>query len=150
MDRVIKTTALVSGNSNCSNSYIPEMEEDHEDEENEMISETDGPRAIHVVANWEAIREGLLLLTTLVKNREIEDEQFLFTVAQFLVEIGSNSLHQGVLQQVHFSLIEILTHFYSQYKESELFLHMIAIILSIPVNIHLPIIRRSAGLPFMV
>ena len=85
-----------------------------------------------------------------MKNREIEDEQFLFTVAQFLVEIGSNSLHQGVLQQVHFSLIEILTHFYSQYKESELFLHMIAIILSIPVNIHLPIIRRSAGLPFMV
>lgn len=140
---VVKTTALVSGNSNCGDESTPS----HLDEE-EVLTENEGPRAIDVVSNWEAVKEGLSLLTKL--SLTLTDETLLFSITQFIIEIGSNSLHQGILQQVHFSLNDILSHFHTVSCESPAFLQIIATILAIPVSIHLPIIRRSAGLPFMV
>ena len=144
LTRVIKQTALVSGNSNCGDESTPENAD-----EDEVLTENEGPRAIDVVSNWEAVKEGLCLLTQLALA--IQDEALLSAYTQFIIEIGSNSLHQGILQQVHFSLIEILTHLYTLSQEkTDTFIHLTATILAIPVSIHLPIIRRSAGLPFMV
>lgn len=139
---VVKQTALVSGNSNCGDESTPENAN-----EDEVLTENEGPRAIDVVSNWEAVKEGLCLLTQLALS--IRDEALLSAYTRFMIEIGSNSLHQGILQQVHFSLNEILTHIYS-IAPSSTFTQLTALILSIPVSIHLPIIRRSAGLPFMV
>lgn len=142
LSRIIQTTALVSGNSNCGEEASVEYEEDG-------LLENEGPKAVDVVSNWEGVKEGISLLIQLTVSRDI-DESTLYSICQLIIEIGSNSLHQGILQQVHFALIELLSYYYSHFHESQSFLRIIAAILSIPVSIHLPIIRRSAGLPFMV
>lgn len=140
--RIIQTTALVSGNSNCGEEASVEYDEDN-------LLENEGPKAVDVVSNWEGVKEGISLLVQLTVSRDI-DESTLYSICQLIIEIGSNSLHQGILQQIHFALIELLSYYYSHFHESQSFLKIIAVILSIPVSIHLPIIRRSAGLPFMV
>ena len=151
--RIIKTTALVSGNSNCvlTSGDDEDNDEDNDEESDESLTvENDGPKAIDVVSNWEAVKEGIILLVQFVKQASIQDEEILFALCSYLVEMGSNSLHQGILQQIHFSLIDLLDYYYSIHSTSRSFIQVIARIMSIPVTIHLPIIRRSAGLPFMV
>lgn len=142
--RVIKTTALVSGNANSGDETSPDLND------YEVLTENEGPKGIAVVSNWEAIKEAITLYRTVLLTDSNIDESRLFTACRFFIEIGCNSLHQGILQQVHLTLLDLLSYYYSLYQESYRFIELLAIILAIPPTIHLPIIRRSAGLPFMV
>lgn len=100
-----------------------------------------------MVSNWEAVKEGLKLMTHLL-TRETTPRPDFASYIQFVMAIGMNTLHRGIIQHVHDCMLALLDAFFVSYPSS--FIELIAQLTAQCSESTLPIIRRSGALPFIL
>ena len=124
------------------------------------------------MSNWEAVKEGLKLLvlllsrdapsvdspsatateTTEMSTLQTQQKRHncsLESAIRFVVALGLNTLHRGIIQHIHDALLTLLDCYYARATPAA-FTQLVAELVAACFESSLPIIRRSGALPFIL